>query len=96
MARNARLVEPGTLFHITQRGSNHQEVFLSTSDRAVYLYLAHAHLADCALSLLAYCLMTNHIHWLARPAVFTAATPNTSTLAADSPATSGKAASTPV
>ncbi|MCC6589100.1 MAG: transposase [Bryobacterales bacterium] len=67
MPRNARLVDPGLPFHITQRGNRHVDVFLSPEDRTVYLDLMRHQLADADVSVLAFCLMTNHVHWLVVP-----------------------------
>jgi putative transposase len=53
--------------HITQRGVDRQLVFRTRMDRLVYLGLLRdqARLAD--LPILAYCLMSNHIHLIAVP-----------------------------
>jgi len=67
MSRNARCVWPGVAYHITQRGSNRQPVFFSTGDREHYLALLADNLPDCHVRILAYCLMTNHIHLVAVP-----------------------------
>ena len=67
MPRNARIVLPGCPYHITQRGTNHQHVFFSQTDRRVYLDLLAANLPDAGVRLLAFCLMTNHIHLIAVP-----------------------------
>jgi putative transposase len=68
MPRNPRLVLPGCAYHITQRGTNHQHVFFSQTDRRVYLDHLAANLPDAGVRLLAFCLMTNHIHLIAVPA----------------------------
>jgi REP element-mobilizing transposase RayT len=39
MARNPRVIVPGYAYHLTQRGTNRQEVFRSEADRRVYLTL---------------------------------------------------------
>jgi putative transposase len=39
MARFARIVMPGVSCHITQRGSNQQDVFFVDDDRRVHLEL---------------------------------------------------------
>ena len=67
MPRNARLVDPGLPFHVTQRGNRHVDVFLTPEDRTVYLDLMRHQLADAEVSILAFCLMTNHVHWLVVP-----------------------------
>ena len=67
MPRNARCVLPGTGYHITQRGSDRRSTFFTQQDRVVYMDLLRANLADCGVRLLAYCLMTNHVHLVAIP-----------------------------
>jgi putative transposase len=67
MARVARVVAVGYPHHITQRGNNQQSVFLDDHDREKYLSLIESHSKHYALDILAYCLMTNHIHFIAIP-----------------------------
>ena len=67
MARTARSIAPGLPYHITQRGTNGQKVFFSVADRALYLQLIRQNLADTGVRILAYCLMTNHVHLVAVP-----------------------------
>jgi putative transposase len=67
MPRNARCVEPGLAYHVTQRGSNRQRVFFSPSDHRTYLSLLREHLADAEVRVLAYCLMSNHVHLVVVP-----------------------------
>ena len=67
MPRNARCVLPGTPYHITQRGNDRQRVFFLNSDRELYLHLLHRNLAYTHTRLLAYALMTNHIHAVVVP-----------------------------
>jgi putative transposase len=62
MPRNARCVEAGLAYHVTQRGSNRQRVFYCASDYRMYLSLLREQLNDAGARVLAYCLMTNHIH----------------------------------
>ncbi|MHB9106376.1 MAG: transposase [Armatimonadota bacterium] len=69
MLRLARIVIPGLPHHVTQRGNHRQEVFLREEDRAIYLELLQAQAALYSLSLLGYCLMTNHVHHLTVPAL---------------------------
>ncbi len=67
MARRARVILPGIPHHVTQRGNRRQDVFFTHGDRKFYL----AHLRECLLKyyleLLAYCLMTNHVHPVLAP-----------------------------
>jgi putative transposase len=67
MPRRARFVVPGLAHHITQRGNNRQDVFLSSADRDRYLEILAAHLDHRRVSVLAWCLMTNHVHLVAIP-----------------------------
>lgn len=52
---------------MTQRGTNRQKVFFSVADRQLYLRLIRENMAEAGVSVLAYCLMTNHIHVIAVP-----------------------------
>jgi putative transposase len=67
MPRNARCIEPGLAYHVTQRGSNRQRVFFCASDHRMYLSLLRDQLADAAVRVLAYCLMNNHVHLVVMP-----------------------------
>jgi putative transposase len=68
MPRVARIVVPGWAHHVTQRGNNRQDVFFVDEDRAVYLRLLTEQAELHGLSVLGYCLMTNHVHLVAVPA----------------------------
>ncbi len=46
---------------------NRQPVFSSAGDRRTYLGLVQQNLADAAVRVLGYCLMTNHVHWIVVP-----------------------------
>lgn len=67
MSRQPRVVAVGAPHHITQRGNNRQDVFLSDEDRLVYIDLIREQGRICGMSLLGYCLMRNHIHLVAVP-----------------------------
>jgi len=67
MPRIARLVAPGFPHHITQRGNYRQDVFLDDGDRIKYLSWIQEYSLQHKLSLLAYCLMQNHVHFIAVP-----------------------------
>jgi putative transposase len=64
----ARAVLPGLPHHLTQRGVDRQPVFFTDVDRHVYLDLIHSSARRFQVSLLGYCLMSNHVHWIAIPA----------------------------
>ncbi len=67
MPRQARIVVSGVAHHVTQRGTNHQRVFFSATDRDVYLKLLRVNGEQAGLRILAYCLMLNHIHLICVP-----------------------------
>ncbi len=68
MARLARVVVPGVPHHVTQRGNRRQDTFFGGNDYRVYLDLMAEWCAGCGVEVLAYCLMTNHVHLIAVPA----------------------------
>ena len=67
MARKARVVAAGVPHHVTQRGNNRQDVFLTDDDRRYYLTVLRDRSQQAGLRLLGYCLMTNHVHLVAIP-----------------------------
>lgn len=67
MPRISRAVGIGLPHHITQRGNYGGVVFESDSDREMYLKLISEYAAKDAVSILAYCLMPNHVHFVAVP-----------------------------
>ena len=67
MPRNARCIIPEMAYHVTQRGTNHQRVFFSASDRAAYLRLLQQNLGPAETRVLAWCLMNNHVHLVLVP-----------------------------
>ena len=68
MARQARVVIPGLLHHITQWGNNREDVFFEDGDRVAYLGLLREQCEKHGVRVLGYCLMPNHIHLVATPA----------------------------
>jgi putative transposase len=68
MARLARVVIPGLPHHLTQRGTRRQEIFFSDEDRRCYLELVGAAAQQFGVTIWAWCLMPNHVHFVARPA----------------------------
>lgn len=67
MTRIARVVMPDVAHHITQRGIRRSNVFLDEADRQMYLDLFLENSRRFFLRILAYCLMTNHVHFVAIP-----------------------------
>ena len=62
MPRLSRAVFAGVPHHITQRGNRRDDVFFTDEDRLVYLEWLQSYCQEHDVDVLAYCLMTNHIH----------------------------------
>ncbi len=67
MPRTARIVVPGVPYHVTQRGNRRQNVFFSDDDRRLYLSWLKDYAEKHGLTILAYCLMPNHVHLVVIP-----------------------------
>lgn len=67
MPRIARAVATGYPHHIVQRGNNRQPVFFKEEDRFLYFSLLKKYSEKWGARVLAYCLMTNHVHLLIIP-----------------------------
>ena len=67
MARIARVVIPGTPHHITQRGNRRMQTFFSDDDYLEYITLMTDSCRRYEVDIWAYCLMTNHVHFIAVP-----------------------------
>lgn len=68
MPRLARTVFAGVPHHITQRGNRREKVFFTEEDRNVYLRWLREYGEKHRVDVLAYCLMTNHVHLVVIPA----------------------------
>lgn len=68
MTRIARVVVPGIPHHVVQRGVRSMDVFRSDDDREMYLSLILEYSQRYGLEFWVWCLMTNHVHFLAVPA----------------------------
>ncbi|MEI6309667.1 MAG: transposase [bacterium] len=68
MTRIARVVVPGIPHHLTQRGVRSIDVFRSDPERMGYLHLLREEIDRYGVEILAWCLMTNHVHFIAIPA----------------------------
>lgn len=62
MTRRARI--PGKYLHVIVRGIGKQILFEDDSDYYYYLSLLDKYKDDCDVTILAYCLMENHVHLL--------------------------------
>ncbi len=67
MPRIPRIVIKNIPYHITQKGNYNQKIFNSNGDRLYYLKLIKEYSRKYSLSIIAYCLMDNHVHFIAIP-----------------------------
>ena len=67
MPRLARAVFANVPHHITQRGNRRENVFFSEEDFSAYLGWLKDYCNLYGVEVLAYCLMTNHVHLVAVP-----------------------------
>jgi len=67
LPRIARIVAAGYSHHITQRGNYRQKIFADATDRRKYLSLLKEESKRYHLDILAYCLMSNHVHFMVIP-----------------------------
>jgi putative transposase len=67
MARLARVVVPGFPHHVTQRGNRRAVVFDQDESRRTYLSIMKQYAQQCGVAVWAYCLMSNHVHWVVVP-----------------------------
>jgi putative transposase len=67
MPRVARVVVADVAHHVTQRGNGRQYILASDAERLVYLDLLRWVVQGHELSVLGYCLMSNHVHLVVVP-----------------------------
>jgi putative transposase len=67
MARIARFVLPEYPHHIVQRGNRRLDVFFNDDDRHAYLAFLRNACEKHGVTIWAYCLMSNHVHFVAVP-----------------------------
>jgi putative transposase len=68
MPRLARIAIANMVHHVTQRGNAGQFLLGEESEKAVYFELLIKYLELYEVSLLGYCLMSNHVHLILLPA----------------------------
>jgi len=66
VARPPRLQFPGAIYHVTARGNEQRAIFRDDLDRREYLDRLGHYRERFRFQLLAYCLMTNHVHLAVR------------------------------
>jgi len=67
MPRQPRFVVPGLAHHVTQRGVRRTALFEGDDHRALYVEFLRAECDRFGAEILAWCLMTNHVHLVAVP-----------------------------
>ena len=67
MPRIARIVAPDYPHHVVQRGNRRQDVFFCDEDHLAYINFLHKACRKYGVQIWAYCLMTNHAHFIAVP-----------------------------
>lgn len=67
MPRMARLVVPGYPHHVTQRGNRRSRTFFEEADYRSYVALVWELKSKAEVDIWAYCLMPNHVHFIAVP-----------------------------
>ena len=67
MARLPRVVITDVAHHVTQRGNARQVILADDADRIAYLEVLRQYSELYRVSLLGYCLMSNHVHLIVIP-----------------------------
>ena len=67
MPRQARIVLPNVAHHVTQRGNYRMKVFDKEIDYKRYCEWINEYAGKYDLDIVAYCLMTNHVHFIVIP-----------------------------
>ena len=64
MGRRPRHEEPGAFHHVWVRGVDRRDIFGDDADRRLYLELLEGQVRKRRWRCLAFCLMTNHLHFI--------------------------------
>jgi putative transposase len=67
MARLPRVVAVDVPHHVMRRGNARQYLLVCDADRKVYLDLLREDIESCKVSLIGYCLMSNHVDLVVVP-----------------------------
>ena len=62
MPHQARRISESGYYHIVPKGINGQDIFERDADRQLYLTLLAKAAKEAGVVILAYCLMSNHVH----------------------------------
>jgi putative transposase len=68
MGRARRDIRIGVAHHVVHRGNHQSKLFDSDEDRKLYLSLIHRFSRSSATGIAGFCLMRNHVHFIAVPA----------------------------
>jgi putative transposase len=63
----SRLIVPGFPHHVTQRGVRSMDIFPDNDARLAYLQFLSEEAGRSGVQFLSWCLMTNHVHFIAIP-----------------------------
>jgi Transposase and inactivated derivatives len=66
MARRKILFLPNNYYHIYNRGANRADIFCNDKDYVVLLKQVKDHIKKFDITVIAYCLMSNHYHFIFR------------------------------
>lgn len=66
MARRKTVFLPNNYYHIYNRGAHQNNIFRNDADYVFLLKYVKKELDRCGMSMIAYCLMDNHYHFLLR------------------------------
>ena len=66
MARRNISFLPNQYYHVYNRGANRADIFRNDKDYVFLLKQVKEHLEEYAITVIAYCLMSNHYHFLLR------------------------------
>jgi len=67
MPRRKRMYLPGHAYHLVQRGNNREVCFVEPENYQFYIELWKESTIRYGVAVHAYCLMTNHVHFLVTP-----------------------------
>ena len=67
MSTRPRLLSSSGIYHVVCRGINKQCIFEDEEDYEKYLSILRKYQPICGYEIIAYCLMSNHIHLLIKP-----------------------------
>ncbi|MBM3152515.1 MAG: transposase [Chloroflexi bacterium] len=66
MPQRGNVFAPGQYYHIYNRGAGKADIFFNPGNYEYLLRLVKRDMQPCSISVIAYCLMSNHYHFLLR------------------------------